>query len=65
MKITDTDGTRSLDVDGWNTGAPESVFISSCGGFCMELNRQALIEVMSHELGLIPLWRVASVMSAA
>lgn len=64
MTIADTEGQRTLEVDGWNRCCPDSVFISSDGGFCMELDRDAFMELVAHELGMIPVWRVAAAIAA-
>lgn len=61
--MLDVNRCRTLDIDGDNPGCPESVFFTGDCGYCIEVSKCELIEVLGHELGLIPVWRVASALA--
>ena len=62
--MSDVSGARPFEIEGDIPGCPDSVFVSGGRDFCIELNKSTLVEVLSHELGLVPVWRVARVFAA-
>ena len=54
MKIKDIEGARTLQIDGRNSGSPQSVFVMGGSGFCIEVDRQAFLEGIRTEFNLVP-----------
>ena len=54
MEINDIEKKRALHIDGNNRASPQSVFISGCGGYCIEFDRQAFLEMLRQEFDLMP-----------
>jgi hypothetical protein len=54
VRLGDTEHERWVEIDGQNKGCPNSVFIASSGGFCIEVDRAAFIMAIAQEFGGIP-----------